>query len=68
MAYPLEADLETAIENVSLAILENRTLRNAESAWQTWQEVISHLDGEVSADASYGALTGTSRDTEFGGV
>ena len=68
MAYPVEADLETAIEDVSLALLENRTLRNAEAAWQAWQEVLSHLDGEVTVDATYTALTSASRDTEFGGV
>lgn len=67
MAYPSEANLETGIGYVEAALLENKTLRNAESAWNSWQEVVSHLINEVSADATpYGTLT---RNTdEFGGV
>jgi hypothetical protein len=64
----VEATLETAIENVSLAILENRTLRNAEAAWDAWQQVLAHLDGEVSRDAVYGTLVTANRNADFGDV
>lgn len=68
MAYPLEATLETAIENVSLALLENRTLPGAESAWQSWQEVIAYLHKKVTPDAAYVALSSTNIATDFNGV
>ncbi|XOV85067.1 MAG: hypothetical protein ACFHXK_08060 [bacterium] len=66
MAYPVEADLETAIAAVEAALLENRTIPNAESAWNSWQEVVAHLIVKVSPDASYGALARTT--AEFGDV
>lgn len=68
MAYIAEATLETAIENVSLTLLENKTLPGGESAWQSWQEVIAYLHAKVTADAAYVALSSTNIATEFGGV
>jgi len=66
MAYPSEANLETGIGYIESALLENKTLRNAEQAWNAWKEVVTFLEGDVSTDASYGALAQTS--DEFGGV
>lgn len=60
MPYPTEVDLESAIAAIESALAENPQLRNAPAAWQAWQEVVAHLVGPVSADASYGALA---RDT-----
>lgn len=56
MAYPLKADVDTAVQNLENVIVEDLTLEGGREASELLRALVTWIDS-ISASTSYAAIT-----------